>query len=160
MTKNTNQFEEAVKNAQAIGAQFQETITNSLKQGQPNFDSFQAVGAKLQETLNNSLKQIQPYFQGAQEQFNEAASKLQPELAKVNADLQEQAQANLKTFQTNMAELQSTLTSQPFNPFEIQRIFMSQQLGLVKQFNRQFEGQLEKLYANVNTASAKINPVK
>lgn len=150
---NTPKIEDAIKVAQDTSAKFQETVLNTMKQAQPELD-------KLQKTFNSSVKQIEPHIKKAQEDWNEQVAKVSPELAKAQKDLQAQAQDAFKNLQDNFTKLQASAFQNPFNPFELQKIVMTQHIEFVKSFNRQFEGQLESIYSQLNTASEKINPKK
>ncbi len=150
---NTPKIEDAIKVAQDAGTKFQETVLNTIKQAQPEFE-------KLQKTFNSSVKQMDPHIKKAQEDWNANVAKVSPELAKAQKYLQAQAQDTFKNLQDNFTKIQASAFQNPFNPFEFQKIVMTQHIEFVKQFNRQFEGQLESIYSQLNTASEKLNPKK
>lgn len=150
---NTPKIEDAIKVAQDAGTKFQETFLQTMKQTQPELE-------KLQKTFNSSVKQIEPHIKKAQEDWNAQVAKVSPELAQAQKDLQEQTQDAFKNLQDNFAKIQASAFQNPFNPFEIQKLVMTQHLEFVKSFNRQFEGQLESIYSQLNTASEKLNPKK
>lgn len=105
----------------------------------------------------NPIQDAITMSQKASEQLKETVLKsfetAKPELEKIQTVLQE----NFIKAQDNLKELQAAATKQPFNPFEVQQVFFTQQLDALKQFNRQIEGNVEKFQQQLSQFSQNLN---
>ena len=103
--------------------------------------------------MQDAINQAQKIGQQVQETMTKAFNNVQPEIA----NTQEFFQQAVKQAQENMTQVQAVMTQQPFNPFELQKVFMEQQLNFLKQANRQVEGQLEKAHQQFAQFGEKLN---